>query len=178
MPDVTMLAVGQAYPEPEVISEPSAGWHPDAGVILISDHGMTPERAHQEWDGARLWLAGSGPLVVLVAKLANGDELEMPAAWVDGHNNQPEWVADGATNGKHLAVTIVSVDCDTHIVARMNHITFSPHFTAQLIKLARNRWTEPLTPPQYLAAVNQHQTRFPDIKSLIRSSIASTRLGD
>ena len=175
----TQIEVGKPYPQPDsVLGEPSAGWHHVGGpMILLAEPGMTPTHAKTLWDGARLWLVGSGPLLVIVPKMPNGDELEMPGARLDG-DPLPAWATDPATSATRLAFTFVTVDSTSGITAGLKVATVSPHFTQALAREARDRWQTPISPADFMAAVTEHQTRYSTIKAMLRDAVASTKIGD
>lgn len=171
---MTLIQVGKPYPDPAMVAEESAGWHPHTNIVLEVADGLTPESATQLWDGARLWALATGPLIVLLVRLTDRSELEMPAYLQQGQN-VPEWVTDDLASESRLSLTIVSVDHRTGNVVRVHVTTLSPHAT-RYIHRAAQAW-QPLTAHEAQTAIANYQARFPTIKEAIQAAAVSTTLG-
>ena len=168
---MTELAVGKPYPNPEMVAAESAGWHLPV-TILEATPGLTPERARQEWDGARLWLVTHGPVLVLLAKL-DDRTLEMPT-YLPAGDELPEWVHGGPGR---LAFTIVSVDSTTGAVVRLRQATVSDHFTATLRKEAA-RTLRPLDDAAAVAAITAYQDRYLTVPDAQKAAVVTSLLGE
>lgn len=115
--------------------------------------------------------------MVLVVKLANGFEYEMPSFLLP-NDEFPDWARAELGPQTRQMFTIITVDCDSATIAGIKAATVSPHFTRALHREIRDRWTQPLSEQEARSAIAAHQQRYPTIKSMLKDAIASTQFGD
>jgi len=182
--DSTLFVVGLPWPwRDSLIAEPSFGWHPDAGMLLMVHDNVTQEMCDDLAGPVDVSLIVHGPLIGLLCHFSGGWEWSETMAWRGPGEGFPESLAPGS-GPQRMLLKAVLVDRGTKIVRHIRPFTLSPHFSRMVENEAAYRWgpdgkwPNGVTVDEALRWREEWNQRHPTMKSALKAAIARSHGGD
>ena len=167
---ITTLSVGEPFPQPDLVAQPSNGWHPNGShTILLCLDNISPAEEAAFQGPLRFDLCPcNGLLVLLMTPQGCPEPQEM--VWFLLQDDAANF-APPAHDG-HALVTLIIVEQTTGIVAALRTFTWSPYFTTTVHRQLLKHQAQPMADPnQVHRTVAAMRAQYPHSNQLRSRSI-------